>query len=59
MSAKVENISAAGRDILHSRLNVIRVLRIKALGKCAGRVTCGRLEIKNGGEVHGDFSIYS
>ena len=56
-SAKVETATISGR--FDGDLDVSRALRITASGKLTGRVTYGRLEIENGGEVHGDFSIHS
>lgn len=56
-SATVETATISGR--FDGDLDVTRALRITASGKVTGRVTYGRLEIENGGEVHGDVSIHS
>lgn len=55
-SAKVETAVISGR--FDGELDVSRALRITASGKVTGKVSYGRLEIENGGEVHGDVSIH-
>jgi cytoskeletal protein CcmA (bactofilin family) len=54
-SAKVETAIISGR--FDGDLKVTRALRITASGKVTGKVSYGRLEIENGGEVDGDVSI--
>lgn len=54
--ARVETATISGR--FDGDLNVVRALRITASGKVTGKVSYGRLEIENGGEVNGDVSIH-
>ncbi|HCP01680.1 MAG: hypothetical protein CL573_03010 [Alphaproteobacteria bacterium] len=56
-SARVETATISGR--FDGDLNVTQTLRITASGKVTGKITYGRLEIENGGEVDGDVSIHS
>lgn len=55
-SARVETAIISGR--FDGDLDVSRALRITASGKVTGKVSYGRLEIENGGEVDGDVSIH-
>ena len=55
-SARVETAIISGR--FDGDLDVTRALRITASGKATGKVSYGRLEIENGGEVDGDVSIH-
>jgi cytoskeletal protein CcmA (bactofilin family) len=55
-SARVETAIISGR--FDGDLDVTGALRITALGKVTGKVSYGRLEIENGGEVNGDISIH-
>lgn len=55
-SARVETAIISGR--FDGDLDVTRALRITASGKVTGKVSYGRLEIENGGEVDGDVSIH-
>ena len=56
-SAWVETATISGR--FDGELDVARDLQITASGKVTGKVTYGRLEIENGGEIHGDVSIHT